>query len=102
MFFLEMLFWEWLGYQYPHLASNAAVKDGRLLIFPLFLLIQGIWAPLFRLLGGNLTPKRKLSTNLLQDHLPRVEPLEVDNSQEEVEHGRGDDKDGQLPVQPGQ
>ena len=31
-----------------------------------------------------------------------MEPLEVDNSKEEVEDGRGDDKDGQLPVQPGQ
>ena len=45
---------------------------------------------------------KRLLKNLLQNDLPWVEPLEVDNSQEEVEHGRGDDKDGQLPVQPGQ
>ena len=31
-----------------------------------------------------------------------MEPLEVDNSQEEVEEGGDDDEDGQLPGQPGQ
>ena len=45
---------------------------------------------------------RKLSTNLLQNDLPRVEPLEVDESEDEVEDGGDDDKDGQLPAQPGQ
>ena len=54
-----------LGYQYPHLASNAAVKDERLLIspllplLPLLLLHQGFWAPLFRFLGGNLKSRTK-------------------------------------------
>ena len=41
-----------------------------------------------------------METNLLQDNLPRVEPLEVDDSQEEVEDGGDDDEDGQLPAQP--
>ena len=31
-----------------------------------------------------------------------MEPLEVDESQDEVEDGGDDDKDGQLPAQPGQ
>ena len=41
-------------------------------------------------------------TNLLQNDLPGVEPLEVDESEDEVEDGGDDDKDGQLPAQPGQ
>ena len=40
--------------------------------------------------------------NLLQNDPPGVEPLEVGDGQEEVEDGGGEDKDGQLPVQPGQ
>ena len=31
-----------------------------------------------------------------------MEPLEVDESQDEVEDGGGDEEDGQLPAQPGQ
>ena len=31
-----------------------------------------------------------------------MEPLEVDESQDEVEDGGDDDEDGQLPAQPGQ
>ena len=31
-----------------------------------------------------------------------MEPLEVDESQDEVKEGRDDDEDGQLPAQPGQ
>ena len=46
--------------------------------------------------------KIKLSRNLLQNDLPRVEPLKVDESKDEIEEGRGDDEDGQLPAQPGQ
>ena len=38
----------------------------------------------------------------MQDDLPRVEPLEVDESEDEVEDGGDDDEDGQLPAQPGQ
>ena len=46
--------------------------------------------------------KKGLWTCLLKDDPPRVEPLKVDESQAEVEDGGGDDKDGQLPAQPGQ
>ena len=46
--------------------------------------------------------KKAVLTNLLQDDLPWVEPLEVDKSKDEVEEGRSDYKDGQLPAQPGQ
>ena len=35
----------------------------------------------------------QLSTNLMQDDLLRVEPLEVDESLDKVEEGRGNDKD---------
>ena len=42
---------------------------------------------------------RKLSANLLQNDLPWVEPLEVDKGKNEVEEGRGDHKDGQLPAE---
>ena len=31
-----------------------------------------------------------------------MEPLEVDESQDEVEDGGGDEEDGQLPAQPGE
>ena len=31
-----------------------------------------------------------------------MKPLEVDESQDEVEDGGGDEEDGQLPAQPGQ
>ena len=31
-----------------------------------------------------------------------MEPLEVDESQDEVEDGGDDDEDGQLPAEPGQ
>ena len=40
--------------------------------------------------------------NLLQNDPPRVEPLEVDEGQDEVEDGGGDEEEGQLPAQPGQ
>ena len=42
------------------------------------------------------------STNLLQDDLPWVEPLEVDEGEDEVDDGEGDEDDGQLPPQSGQ
>ena len=43
-----------------------------------------------------------VSTHLLQDDLPGVEPLEVDDGKEEVEEGGGDDEDRQVPAQPGE
>ena len=43
-----------------------------------------------------------IPTHLLQDDLPGVEPLEVDDGKEEVEEGGGDDKDRQVPAQPGE
>ena len=43
-----------------------------------------------------------ISTHLLKNYLPGVEPLEVDNGKEEVEEGGGDDKDRQVPTQPGE
>ena len=43
--------------------------------------------------------KKGSSTNLLQDYFPWVEPLEVDKGKNEVEEGRGDHKDGQLPAE---
>ena len=46
--------------------------------------------------------KKAVLTNLLQDDLPWVEPLEVDKSEDEVEEGRSDDKDGQLPAELGE
>ena len=39
---------------------------------------------------------------LLQDDLPRVEPLEINKCKDEVKDGGGDDEDGKLPAQPGQ
>ena len=50
---------------------------------------------------GNDSTKGFL-TCLLENNLPWVEPLEVGESQDEVDEGGGDDKDGQLPAQPGQ
>ena len=43
-----------------------------------------------------------ISTCLLQNYLPWMEPLQVDNSQDKIEDGGGDDEDGELPGQPGQ
>ena len=43
-----------------------------------------------------------IPTHLLQDYLPWVEPLEVDDGKEEVEEGGGDDEDRQVPAQPGE
>ena len=43
-----------------------------------------------------------VSTHLLQNDLPGVEPLEVDDGKEEVEEGGGDDEDRQVPAQPGE
>ena len=43
-----------------------------------------------------------VSTHLLQNDLPWVEPLEVDEGEDEVDDGEGDEDDGQLPPQPGQ
>ena len=43
-----------------------------------------------------------IPTHLLQDDLPGVEPLEVDDGKEEVEEGGGDDEDRQVPAQPGE
>ena len=40
-------------------------------------------------------------TNLLQNNLPRVEPLEVDDSQDQIKDGRDNDDDGQQPGQQG-
>ena len=44
----------------------------------------------------------RFSTNLLQDDLPWVEPLEEDVGEDEVDDGKGDEDDGQLPPQSGQ
>ena len=44
----------------------------------------------------------RFSTNLLQDDPPWVEPLEVDEGEDEVDDGEGDEDDGQLPPQAGQ
>ena len=43
-----------------------------------------------------------IPTHLLQDHLPGVEPLEVDDGKEKVEEGGGDDENRQVPAQPGE
>ena len=43
-----------------------------------------------------------ISTHLLKNYLPGVEPLEVDDGKEEVEEGGGDDEDRQVPAQPGE
>ena len=43
-----------------------------------------------------------VSTHLLENDLPGVEPLEVDDGKEEVEEGGGDDEDRQVPAQPGE
>ena len=43
-----------------------------------------------------------IPTHLLQDDLPGVEPLEVDDGKEKVEEGGGDDKNRQVPAQPGE
>ena len=43
-----------------------------------------------------------IPTHLLQDDLPGVEPLEIDDGKEEVEEGGGDDEDRQVPAQPGE
>ena len=40
--------------------------------------------------------------HLLQDDPPRMEPLEVDNGQEEVNNSKGDDEGGKQPPQLGQ
>ena len=53
-------------------------------------------------LGSCKNPENIFSTYFLQDDLPRVKPLEVHVGQDEVEEGRSDDEDGQLPAQPGQ
>ena len=63
-------------------------------------------------MSSSLVPKRfcietrrkgiRFSTNLLQDDLPWVEPLEVDKGKDEVDDGEGDEEDGQLPPQSGQ
>ena len=42
----------------------------------------------------------RVSTHLLQNDLPGVEPLEVDDGKEEVEEGGGDDEHRQVPTQP--
>ena len=38
----------------------------------------------------------------MKDDLPRVEPLEIDESQDEVKDGGGDDEERQQPAQPDQ
>ena len=43
-----------------------------------------------------------VSTHLLENDLPGVEPLEVDDGKEEVEERGGDDEDRQVPAQPGE
>ena len=43
-----------------------------------------------------------IPTHLLQDDLPGVEPLEVDDGKEEVEEGGDGHKDRQVPTQPGE
>ena len=58
--------------------------------------------PTVRLLFVFKNCNKKLSTNLLQNDLQRVQPLEVGESKDEVDDGGGDDKNGQQPPQPGQ
>ena len=43
-----------------------------------------------------------VSTHLLQNDPPGVEPLEVDDGKEEVEEGGGDDENRQVEAQPGE
>ena len=75
--------------------------NGRILINKLVLLPEPSRAPfLLRFLQTNR--ENTISTYLFKDDLPRVKPLEVDVGQDEVEEGRSDDEDGQLPAQPGQ
>ena len=38
----------------------------------------------------------------MKNDLPWMKPLQVDDSQDEVKEGGDNDKDGQLPAQPGQ
>ena len=52
--------------------------------------------------GEIILKKVRMFSCLLQDDLPRVEPLEVNKCQDEVKDGGGDDEDGQLPAQCGQ